>query len=343
MVDPALRFLPASSNARVRSSTFALIAIALGGQAMAVGQASPPAGASQHAATAESTLLALHSLATQGVFALQPLQGGGGPPGERGEPKDRGRSQEGSSATRRFATIRDARFDAGGQLLCLLVVSGSTGDAGGVDVVRELPAADVRWDEGRRQWLLVDPNLRFAGLLASGSAPVGEPPAKAPPATALLASQILQATCDPQTTVAAPKSSAPPPEAPAPKAAGRSVDPAPSPPAVAVVWMAGVAKRLVVVQLPYPDPQPGGEPTGTHVVVPWSLVHVAITGNTARLRVTAATATMRGAPRGSPTEAPTRALRDRCYLHYGMTPPEWEGASAAPGGAGRQPLRELDR
>lgn len=292
-------------DASVRSvvCAVALSAIVVGG-ANAVAQAPEPVA---NARPVESHLQPLGSLATAGVFSLQPVVAARSvQEPERRPGQDPG---AGTMVARLWAVVQDARFHQDGRLLSLLVEPPIVDPRGG-GTLRVLPASAVRWDASRRQWALAEANLQLAELEAVGDPRPGRTSVKAPaPGAWLLASHLEKATSESVKVASADT--------------GKEARPVATP--AAVLWFSPTAEHLVCLLSPIAAPSPPNTGGVRYVALPWSLVGVTSAGDGCQVRPMPDRDLLAAGPAvADPSEAPTEALRRRAYAHFGLAIPSWE-------------------
>lgn len=241
---------------------------------------------------AEVALVSLQSLANETIVQRQPLA-----------------DAPGTASLQPFARVRDVRFAPDGRLVAWIVESAKQAP-GEEPIQRELPAELAHWDAASRRWLTIDPNLTFAGLVA-----VSKPKSEAEPAAnvrrrSLLASKLMLATA--VTTAAAPAIESVPP-----------TTTAPSTTSAATFWLAPAHQTLAFAVVQH----------GTnHVPLPCSLLDLTKNGDRVEFRIVANPAMLAKAPLCKDAgELPSAELRQRCYAHFGLPLPIWDGAPRDPG------------
>ncbi len=271
-------------------------------------------------AVTEPLVQPLDALATAGVFAVEAMQLGTdrrapARTGQEPEPRRPGATGEGTAGVRLWAIVRDARFHREGHLVALLVEPPVV-DPRSASVVRVLPAAAVRWDEARSQWVLAQANLQIVELEAATRGLPGATAEKAPAATAvLLASQLVTARFDAGSIGVTPP----------PVGSERLVS---AEHRVPTVWFAPALQRLAVVVVPVSVPR-GEDVSARYVPLPWSLVRVTAASDGLQLSLPASVATLVAAPScADAAERPTASVRKRSYAYFGVAPPAWDRTAA---------------
>ena len=253
-------------------------------------ESSPPAAA------ATVTLSSLRVVLDSAVYALADLQ--------NAQPAAPARSAPaiGNATPRLFANLQDARFEADGRLICLIVTAPKL-DPRDPFPQRTLPAAGVRWDAPRQLWVLVSPTLQLQELER-----IGAPGSARPAPGTWLASHLVQATLAAGAVVV-----------PAGGAAGT-----PAPAASLRICLAPELQRLAMVVVSIPVVA-AGSPTKRHGAVPWSLVRLAGVGDATRMGFATTPQVLAAAPECEAAETlPNAALRQRCYSHFALTAPDWD-------------------
>lgn len=204
---------------------------------------------------------------------------------------------------RLFAALCDARFDAEGRLVGLVVASPQP-DPRQELPLRTLPASAFVWNPVGPMWALVSPTLQFHELVCID--------AKAPnlgtAAGTWLASRLLRS----QQLAGAGAAPAQP----------SGTTSAPAPPTR--IWMAPERQRLVVVSSPIPVQPATDTAAHRYVVVPWSLVRLSVDGDALCVGFAATSARLAAAPECDAARPPSADLRRRAYAHFALEVPGWD-------------------
>lgn len=248
--------------------------------------AQSPEDGHRPAARPELTMVSLQSLTTAVVQQRQPLT-----------------NDTGTVAQQPFARIFDARFDRDGRLLSLLVEP-PVATEGARPAPRELPAKLVEWDDTGKCWITTSTSIVFAELAevpapgAAAEAALKQQREQKP----LAASGLMVATVGAKTTPATP--------------AG-DVRPATTARSSPVFWFVPAQKMLTfaVVEL-----------DGRNVPLPWPMLQIQ-GGPSLEVEVVARKDQLEAPPLcKTATDAPSFALRQECYRHFGIPAPKWDGA-----------------
>jgi hypothetical protein len=260
---------------------------------LAAASAQEPSGASRQpanvnpSAAGDTELQSLQTLVTETVYVRQPSSANPG-----------GAANAGSAADVAFARIRDAEFGPDGRLASL-IVDNPPNAKGGDKVSHVLSASSVRFDAATRRWLTVETTLQLAELPAYEGMKDKKTPVANPKGRPVLASELLRSEASTEPAKAGGVAEASGKKAPA---------------ARIVWWFAPGAQQVAVAVVPM---------DGKHLLVPFAALRID-GGEMPRVRIES-TAGTDGAPAcANADELPSKALRQQCYAHYGVTPPAWE-------------------
>jgi hypothetical protein len=254
---------------------------------------------------ARRELVALQALAGETVWQVQPTVVA---PGDGAAP-----APQGTVVHRPFARVCDAHLTPAGHLVAFVVDApdGAANAEGDADR-RFLLATAVDWDVASRRWIATNPDLRFQELTAV-------PPRTARSTVAVVYGEPVLAS----RLAAAQWTGLPLAKAVNSTDAARTKTASPT----ALLWFSPVAKALAFAVVQH------GERT---TPLPWAVLRVEPHGDDLRIAVTADPEQVMAGPTATePAAQPTLALRQRCYEHYQVKPPQWDQA--------RSPARQPDR